>query len=273
MGVSPRPILACTVRGPRRAPAVALLHGLGGQKEAWFPVQRALAATRRVLAPDHRGSGASPPPGRGAVLADFAADLWALLDREGVGRIALVGHSFGGGVALEAALGAPDRVTALVLVSTARAGRPPLPGDPGAHEALHRAAALTADEWRYRVIPHLFGPAWRERHATRLDRIARLWAAAPRDPEGIARQWEAWDGWDRWEDLPVLRVPALVVHGEADTLAPPGNAHRYAARIPGARLALLAGVGHYPQVEDPAALLAVVGPFLAEADHLRGAAS
>ena len=259
-------ILACTALGPRAAPPVVLLHGLGGQKEAWFPVQQALAARRRVLAFDHRGAGTSPAPDPGATLADFAADLWASLDREGQGRTALVGHSFGGGVALEAALAAPARVTALVLVSTAGAGRPRLTGDPDAHEALRRAASLTAAEWRSRVIPHLFGPAWRDRHAARLDRVARFWAATPRDPEGIARQWQAWEAWDRWDDLPRLALPVLVVHGTADTLASPENGHRYAARIPGARLVLLPGVGHYPQVEDPAGLLTVIAPFLDEAD-------
>ena len=267
MGV-PRSVLACTVQGARSAPAVALLHGLGGQKEAWFPLQRSLAATRRVLAPDHRGSGGSPRPDEGATLADFAADLWACLDRAGVGRSALVGHSFGSGVAIEAALAAPGRVTALVLVSTAGAGPAAdrVPGDPDAHAALREAASLTAEGWRTRVIPHLFGPAFRKRRATRLDRLARLWAATPRDPAGLARQWRAWDAWDRWDDLPRLRLPVLVVHGSADTLAPLENARRYAARIPGARLALLPGLGHYPQVEDPAALLGVVAPFLDAAD-------
>jgi pimeloyl-ACP methyl ester carboxylesterase len=167
-------------------------------------------------------------------------------------------------VVQELALGWPGRALGIVLVSTSGGGPGQLPGDPVAHDLLRRSTTLDAETWSAGLIPALFGPAFRERHAARLERLARWWAAHPQPTAGLARQWQACDSFDRWADLPGLRAPALVIHGTADILVPPGNGQQLAACIPGARLALLEGLGHSPQIEDPAAFNEVLQGFLRE---------
>src|SRR3954470_6559649 len=98
-------------------PDVVLIHGVTGDLSIWFlcRAMQALGETRRVTAYDLRGHGYSDAPPTGDTSADHAADLFALLDELGIGRATLVGHSFGGVIALHAAVLAPERVEAVVL--------------------------------------------------------------------------------------------------------------------------------------------------------------
>ena len=98
-------------------PLVVLLHATLSTGRQLAPLARALAAPGdlRVVAPDRRGSGERRlDPPRAVDVAEHLADLAALLDAEGAGRAVLVGHSFGGVVALEAAARLPERVAAVV---------------------------------------------------------------------------------------------------------------------------------------------------------------
>src|SRR5262249_14874019 len=88
-----------------------------GDLSIWFLCQamQTLGQTRRVTAYDLRGHGYSDAPPTGYTSADHAADLFALIDELEIERATLVGHSFGGGIALHAAVLAPERIDALVL--------------------------------------------------------------------------------------------------------------------------------------------------------------
>src|SRR5215213_1206291 len=98
-------------------PDAVLIHGLTGDLSIWFlcRAMQALSQSRRVTAYDLRGHGYSDAPPTGYTSADHAADLFALLDELKIERATLVGHSFGGVIALHAAVLRPDRVDALVL--------------------------------------------------------------------------------------------------------------------------------------------------------------
>src|SRR5262249_39510694 len=97
-------------------PDIVLIHGVTGDLSIWFLCNavQSLSASYRVTAYDLRGHGYSDAPPAGYTSADHAADLFALMDALGVGRAALVGHSFGGVIAAHAAALAPGRVDALV---------------------------------------------------------------------------------------------------------------------------------------------------------------
>jgi len=263
-----RPPLEYGFGGTAGGPALVFVNGLGGVREAWYHQVLAFKRTHRVLTYNQRGVGGSEVVDQDASCHDFARDLVGLCNHLGLFRAVFVGVSFGARVVQELALGWPGRVVGLVLVGSSGNSPDDEPGDARARALLRRADALTAEEWLDGVIPALFGPAYRAAHAARLARLARWWAQNPQPAVGVARQLQAWQGFDRWADLPGLRLPCLVVQGEADALNPPGNGLRLAQRVPGARLALLPGLGHSPHVEDPAAFGAVLRDFLARIRHV-----
>src|SRR5262249_37862860 len=98
-------------------PDVVLIHGVTGDLSIWFLCQamQQLGLSRRVTAYDLRGHGYSDAPPTGYTSADHAPDLFAVMDELGIERATLVGHSFGGVIALHAAVLAPGRVERLVL--------------------------------------------------------------------------------------------------------------------------------------------------------------
>src|SRR5690349_19713578 len=117
-------------------PAVVLIHGFGLDMRMWDPQIGPLAGRFRVVRHDCRGFGASGPFDPG-VPYTHAGDLVALLDHLDIGDAALAGLSFGGRVALQAALAAPDRVRGLVLLDAVLDG---VPWDPGSARALDEVA-------------------------------------------------------------------------------------------------------------------------------------
>ncbi len=263
------------LRGPAGAPLVVFVNGLGGVQAGWAGQVRALSDRWRVLTFDHRGLGCSAgDPGR-PTMADYAADVVALLDAVGAGSAAVVGASFGGRVALALALDHPERVAALVLVSTAARGRlpPELASrvDDRALAAMRRMHELDERDWLDAVLPALFGPAFRERHPERLRMFARWRARHPANRAGIEAQWRAHEGFDVTNRLAEVRAPTLVMHGAADRLVPVEAGRELAARIPGARLVVFEDAGHALNVEEAPRFDAELRRFLA--DHLAGAAA
>lgn len=259
MAVTPsEPALSYTLSGPEGAPAVVFVNGLGGAKEAWFYQVRHFRDRFRVLTFDNRGAGASASVDAPTTMADFADDLVRLLDHVGLARVSVVGISFGGRIAQQLVLAHPARVRALVLVGTACG-----PATPGpAHQALRRAPDLDEQGWLDQVVPVLFGPRYVAAQGKRLQVFARSRARMTPDPVGTRCQWQAYEQFDACGRLGGIAVPTLVLHGEDDALSPLSLAQRLAAGIPGARLQLLRGVGHSPNVEDPPAFNAAIERFL-----------
>ena len=187
-------------------------------------------------------------------MADFAADALALADHLSWQRFALIGISFGGMVAQELAIAAPERVTRMVLACTSSGGAG------GSSAPLHEVLSLPQAQRAQRLIGLVDArtatdPLLRAQVSERL-------AAVLVDPdEGARRQLEARRHHDTFERLGQVTVPTLVAAGRHDELAPLANSRALAAAIAGARLEVFEG-GHAFLDQDPRAWPAV-SAFLA----------
>lgn len=259
--------LAYDVEGA--GPPVVLLHAGIADRGMWRPVSAALADRYRVLRYDLRGYGESGLPAEPFAHHD---DVVGVLDGLGIDRAALVGCSFGGRVALDAALAHGDRVAALVLVGSGVSGHE---WSAAADALWDRIAgdvdeddldALAAAEVRYWVV----GP---EREPADVD-PALLALAATMDRRALAAE-AALERVDvRALDPPALGrlaevgVPALAAAGAADLPDIRALADRLAAEIPhGRRLPDIPGAAHLLPLERPEPLAAAITAFLAEVAH------
>lgn len=242
------------------APAM-LLHGIGGNRGNWTDDLPALATERDVLAPDLRGYGDSHSHPSGAphlVFDDLVSDAARVL--QAIGRPAhVLGLSMGGLVAQALAARWPERVRSLVLVACRPGDAPVLPGERGEAFLRDRAgpierggtAALATS-----LVAALAGPA------ASPGALAALRASilSLRVPDYLAVL-RARSQMGAVADPASLRVPVLVLGGEADRLAPPEQMRALAAAIPGATLHLFPGVGHLVNLEAPEAFRTAVTAF------------
>ena len=245
------------------APTVVLLHCFGLHMKVWRDLLPHLEDRFHVVAYDAIGHGKSAMPARRSTLALHARLAVGLLDALGIERASLVGNSMGGGVALHAALAAPERVWALVLVDgvglrDAQWFVPLWPfasGDDVASGApwTWRTAMALAHEKPSPLVDEILDDVL----ATRGDEGARRNARAMHTV--VADIFRT----DLSARLADVRAPTLVVHGRHDRLVSVDHAERLAAGIRGARLHVFEDLGHLPEAEDPAQVASVVVPFLA----------
>jgi pimeloyl-ACP methyl ester carboxylesterase len=269
-------------RGPTDGPAVLFVHGTGAWSETWRESLTALAdAGFRAVAIDLPPFGFSsrPEPDRYG-KRDQARRIVGALDALGIGRVVLVGHSFGGGPTVEAVLLAPERVRALVLVDAAlgvsETGERELPS------AL-LAGFLAARPLRDGVVAtFLTNPLYTRRLLQSF--IADPAKATPSSvavyqrPLAVKGSTRAVGAWLQTLLAPVeasdselpatyrsLGMPVRLVWGALDTITPLDQARLLVGLVPGAELEVMEGVGHIPQIEDPREfnerLLRLLGPF------------
>ena len=214
---------------------------------------------------------------------NLTADADALREELGFERWALLGHSFGGHVALEYALRYPARVSRLVLLDTAGdarwsqdnaaevlAGRGYSPRTVAVARRFYRGRIARKDFVRasFRLMPAYD-------HRFSLVRLAREmleggWRTEMR-PEALIFGGQMMRGWSVMDRLGEIRVPTLVAAGHDDFLFPPESQALLAAGIPDARLRIIERAGHNPQSERPAETLAAIADFLAAAPDLEDA--
>jgi pimeloyl-ACP methyl ester carboxylesterase len=255
--VDVRGVELCTEAfGAPTDPPILLVMGVGASMLWWEDgfCRMLAAAGRFVIRYDHRDTGRSVTyePGRpGYTGADLVADAMGVLDGYDVPAAHLVGVSAGGAFAQRLALDVPERVRSLVLISTSPATR----GDrglPSPTEAFGRFVATAEVDWSdaTSVIDYLVDysrllagdrrpfdePARRALVRRDVERARDI--AALQNHDAIA------GGEPSGEPLSSITAPALVVHGTADPMFPPGHGEALAAEIPGARLLLLDGAGH-----------------------------
>jgi pimeloyl-ACP methyl ester carboxylesterase len=237
------------------------LHGFPFHRGLWSPLLD-LQTEGRLILPDLRGHGESPPGPRGpATMEAMAEDVMALADRLGIRGFGLVGHSMGGYVALALQAMAPERVRALVLLDT-QAGAD-TPEAAAKREVLARKVEGEGVGVLLReFVPKLLSPASREEPAL-LRRVEEIVLA--NEPAGLAA---ALRGMALRQDhrprLARIACPALVAVGELDEVTPPAKARELAEGIPDARLIELPGSGHLPSLEAPDLLTEALRGFMRE---------
>ena len=226
-------------------PADARLHRVGAHVPPNLP---ALSADHSVITWDVRGHGRSDYPDDPAQYSAQLAvgDMIAILDAAGVERAVIGGHSLGGYLSLRFHLAHRDRVAGLVLIDTGPGYRQDAARDGWNRMAENYAAGLRARRTRRPRLERR-GPQDVHRDAGGLIRAAR----------GILTQFDD----QVIESLPGIAVPTLVIVGEDDTPFLDGSRYM-AAKIPGARLAVIPDAGHAPNIANPAEFERVLTEFL-----------
>lgn len=255
-----------TFGDPSGAPLL-LIAGLGMQMVGWDEEFCELLAGRgfHVIRFDNRDAGLSTWPDATYTLEDMARDAVGLLDALGVQQAHVVGASMGGFIAQVVALDHPERVLTLTSMISGPNGEDQVQPTPEAMALLFSPRPPTREEQvllGLRSKKALLGPDDPFDETYERTRIERAIDRAY-NPPGFLRQFQAIAAAPgRLERLRSLRVPALVVHGDADILVPVENGRNVAAVIPGARLVEIEGMGHdvprrvWERVADEIAALA-----------------
>ena len=255
-------------------PPVVLIHGMVNSSRHWREVALCLAERHTVIAPDLIGHGDSATPRGDYSLGAHAAAIRDLLTAIGVGPATIVGHSLGGGVAMQFFWQFPHRVERLALVSSGGLGHDVSP--------LLRAAALPGASVGLRLAANRRCVAALDRLATRLDAYGSKRGVYLRAVARALRPLERASS--RKAFLQTLRavidvhgqrvgaldrlylldpVPTMIVWGERDNTIPLEHGRSAHAAIPHSRFETLARAAHFPHLEDPEGLAAVLCDFIA----------
>lgn len=253
---------------------VLLIHGMAGSSESWGSVFSSLARTHRVVAPDLLGHGRSDKPRGDYSLGAFAAGLRDLLDQLDISQATIVGHSLGGGVAMQFLYQHPDYCRRLVLVSSGGLG-------PDVGWILRMLSAPGVElAFPFIAPPPVIGVGKALRAG-----LGAMGLSSPRTAE-------LWRAYSSFADRPTRQafvrtlrsvvdyrgqsvsaltrlrvrceVPTLLIWGDKDQIIPVEHGHEALAARVGSRLEVLPGVGHFPQIEAPAEVVRIIGDFLAE---------
>jgi pimeloyl-ACP methyl ester carboxylesterase len=269
-----------TIHGHRRAyvkagsgPALLLLHGLGCDHTTWLPVIDALSRRYTVIAPDLLGHGASDKPRADYSVGGFANGMRDLLTVLGVDTATVVGHSFGGGVAMQFAYQFPERTERLVLVGSGGLG-------PEVSAAIR---AITTTGF-YQVMSLLTLPGVRQvgmaglrvlsrtgiKEFRDFDEVAGIYESF-RDPAGraairhVVRAVVDWQGQIvTMADRAYLTqaMPMCVIWGEDDRVIPVSHADHAATLAPDARIELIPNAGHFPHKDHPQRFVKILNDFI-----------
>ena len=264
--------------GDPSRPALLLVMGLATQMLGWREAFCAQLAERgfHVIRYDNRDVGRStrfsahrPPTTRELILrdaraaaytlADMADDGVGLLDQLGIARAHVVGASMGGMIAQTMAVRHPDRVLTLVSIMSNTGARWSGQPSPRLYGILLKRAPADREgfvERQVEVLRRIGSPGF-PRDEDDLRQMATMSFERGHDPAAAGRQLAAiLASGDRTEQLRSIRVPTLVIHGDKDRFVPPSGGRATGKAIPGARLLMIAGMGHdlprgaWPQIID-----------------------
>lgn len=269
-----------TIHGHRLAyrragsgPVVLLIHGMAGSATTWKHVMPTLAERFTVLAPDLPGHGGSDKLVGDCSLGAFASTLRDLLVALGHERATVVGQSLGGGIAMQLAYQFPERCERLVLVGSGGLGSEvntllKALSLPGSSLVLQLACASpirdTIDAIGRLVSGIGLRPApataelWRSYSSLADDETRRAFLRTLRSV--IDARGQAVSAADRLHLA--AEIPTLIVWGDADPIIPVEHAQAAHDAIPGSRLEIFEGVGHFPHCEAPARFVAVLTDFV-----------
>jgi pimeloyl-ACP methyl ester carboxylesterase len=248
-------------------PTVLLIHGFGESLVAWRVVFDQLARRFDVIAIDLPGFGLSSKPASGYTNDSLATMVIGALDRLGVDRLFVVGHSMGGAVAAALAPRIPNRVDRLVLVDAALVGEPlslPPSGLSATSDAHGAITAYEALRTRF-TAPH--DPHWL---AESDSASAYLPADDPAYRAALAAVLGHFDfGWLTRARTDSLPMPTLVLWGEFDPVFSLSQGRALAASLPDARLEIIPRSWHRPHEERPDTVAAVISAFLGLPEPVR----
>jgi len=258
-------------------PAIVLIHGITGSSETWGEVLPLLACDYTVLAPDLLGHGDSAKPRGDYSLGAYASGIRDLALALDVGRATLVGHSLGGGIAMQFAYQFPERLERLVLVSSGGLGKE-------VHLML-RLVALPGAEY---VLPLLHAEPLRNAGSALVGLIGRLGIRPSADLAEIAAGFTSLGEVDARQafihtarsiiDIEGQRasardklylaeeVPTLLIWGERDPVIPSEHGRATQREIPNSRLELFPGAGHFPYLVDPQRFVEALSDFIEDTE-------
>jgi pimeloyl-ACP methyl ester carboxylesterase len=223
------------------APLV-LLHGYPLDHHLWDEVALSLEDTFELIIPDLRGFGGSSTVDSFYSMQDIASDIAALLDHLEIQKAAIVGHSMGGYVALAFARLYPERVSGLGLVSSQA-----LADSPDRKEGRYKSAADVADKGIGSVVAAMT-PKFTSN--PQLQEFARRSMERQQPAAYIGALKAMAERVDSTPLLSSLKVPVVLVHGDADQLISIDRAREVKSAIPDAYLVEIRGAGHMPMMED-----------------------
>jgi pimeloyl-ACP methyl ester carboxylesterase len=268
-------------------PPILLIHGVTGSSETWADVTPFLSDRHTVIAPDLLGHGNSAKPRGDYSLGAYASGIRDLMRAIGHDRATVVGHSLGGGVAMQLAYQFPEMCERLVLVSSGGLGREV--------SIFLRAATLPGSEW---VLPLLAS----NRVLSAGGSVGRLLRSIGlRAGPDLQEMWKGFsslsDAEARQAFIYTLRgivdaggqrvsardrlylaetIPTMLIWGERDPIIPVAHGYSAHEQIPGSRMEIMDGAGHFPYCDDPRRFARLLAGFIedtepaeADWDHLR----
>ena len=271
-----------TVHGYKRAfriagsgPAILLIHGIGDNSTTWNTVQAKLAQRFTVIAPDLLGHGKSDKPRADYSVAAYANGMRDLLSVLDIDRVTIVGHSLGGGVAMQFAYQFPHLVERLILVSAGGVTRDvnvalrlaSLPMGSEALALLRLPLVLPAVQLAGRLVGLTIGSTGLGRDLPNVLRILDD-LPEPTASSAFSRTLRAVVDW-RGQIVTMLdrcylteAIPVQIIWGTKDVVVPVRHAWMAHAAMPGSRLEIFEGSGHFPFHDDPARFIDVVQRFI-----------
>ncbi len=240
--------VVCAERRHGRGPTLVLLHGAGGNHQS-FDELLPLLRGQDLLVPALPGRAESegPPLESMAEAAKLVRDLCEALD---IVEAVPVGHSMGGGLAIELAMSPWPSLVGLVLLATGARLR--------VHPLILEAARRLADG---EPVPYLTGGLWQAGTTPELvARVDERMKSTP--PRSALADWNMANAFDRMDELDRVEVPALVLVGTRDLLTPVKYARYLAAHLVGAQLHELDGAGHLFPIEQAARTVGLIQAFL-----------
>jgi len=246
--------IGVTETGSGATTPIIFLHGVGSDKSVWRPQLDHFGPVRRAIALDYPGYGESElvPD---ATRDDFAAAMLAAMDALGIEKTHICGLSLGGVIAIAIDAAAPDRCASLILADTF-AVHPQ-------GQAIYDRSTAASHDMRGLAEARIGALLVSEDPAIRSEVIETMGAI---DPEayriGARAVWLA----DQRDRAAAIRVPTLVVVGDADAITPPSLSEELVALIPGARLHVMNGASHIANLDKPAEFNRAIDDFLSGFD-------
>ena len=264
-------------RDEGKGPALLLIHGMAGSSDTWQAMIPRLSKKYRVIAPDLLGHGKSAKPRGDYSLGAFAVWLRDLLDELGVHRATVIGQSLGGGIAMQFAYQHREYCDRLVLIGSGGLGPDLSPllrilSAPGAELVLPVVAPQPVLN-----LGNKLG-SWLSSAGIQAPRASQMWRAYSSLSEAEARQAflrtlrSVVD--HRGQAVSALNklhltadLPTLLIWGDHDKIIPVSHAYAAHDALPGSRLEVLNGVGHFPHAEAPTAVAEILENFIASTPH------